>query len=79
MDEHWLVRPASIRRLWIVFIGLLAASVLAQLVVPAEDHAGIDQSLGFNAWYGFISCAAMIVSAKALGWLLKRRDDYYDE
>jgi hypothetical protein len=79
MEQHWLVRPTTIRGLWLVFIGLLAATVLAQLVTPAEHHAGIERLLGFNAWYGLISCAATIVGAKALGWLLKRPDGYYDD
>ena len=29
MDDHWLVRPKTIRLLWIVFIAVLALTVLA--------------------------------------------------
>ena len=34
---------------------------------------------GFHAWYGFLTCAAMIVFAKCLGLLIKRPDTYYGE
>lgn len=79
MDEHWLARPRTIRWLWIAFLALLAASVLAQSFLPVEGHFGIDATLGFNAWYGFATCAAMIVVARLLGWVLKRSDRYYQD
>ena len=76
--QHWLVRPATIRKLWIALILVLAACVLAQFAFPVESHFGIDGSFGFGAWFGFFACVAMIVFAKLLGVLLKRDDDYYE-
>jgi hypothetical protein len=76
-QTHWLVRPQTIRGLWIVFIAVLAGTVLLQLAMHVEGHFGIDGSFGFNAWYGFGACGVMIVAAKLLGAVLKRRDDYY--
>jgi hypothetical protein len=78
-NQHWLLRPATLRRVWIGFIAVLAATVLVQFLVPVEGHFGIEASFGFNAWYGLGTCVLMIVGAKLLGALLKRRDDYYDE
>ena len=78
MESHWLTRPGTIRRLWIAFIAVLAATVSAELFIEHEAHFGFDATLGFHAWYGFASCAVMIVVAKLLGFLLKRRDDYYE-
>jgi hypothetical protein len=79
MDDHWLVRPATIRRLWIAFIAILAATVLAGLFVDLHPHFAVEALFAFNAWYGFAACAALIFGAKAIGLVLKRRDDYYDE
>ena len=76
-DDHWLARPATIRRLWWVFIAVLAATVLAQLMVEAHPHFAPEGWFGFNALYGFVACAALILIAKGLGVFLKRRDDYY--
>ena len=78
-DDHWLVRPATIRRLWQVLIAVLALTVLAQLAVEVHPHFAVESFFGFNALYGFLVCAALILGAKALGLLIKRRDDYYDE
>ncbi|MGP1677756.1 MAG: hypothetical protein ACTS6J_11435 [Burkholderiales bacterium] len=79
MEQHWLVRPGSIRILWRVFIAVLALTVAAELFVHHEPYFGIDGYFAFNAWFGFLACAALIVFAKGLGAFLKRPDDYYDE
>lgn len=77
--QHWLVRPATIRRLWVAFIVVLAATIAAERFVPHEAHFGIEGTLAFNAWFGFLACAALIGCAKLLGVFLKRRDTYYAE
>lgn len=78
MSDHWLVRPRTIRRLWAGFIVVLAATVLAELFVASEAHFAIEAAVAFNAWFGFLACAALIFFAKGLGVFLKRRDDYYE-
>lgn len=78
MDDHWLVRPATIRRLWIGFIAVLVLTVLAELFVSPVAHFSVERLFGFNAWFGFLACAALIFGAKAIGLVLKRRDDYYE-
>jgi len=78
-DDHWLVRPGTIRRLWQILIAVLAATLLAQLAVEAHPHFAVEAWFGFNALYGFLACAALILGAKALGLAIKRREDYYDE
>lgn len=77
-NSHWLVRPATIRWLWIGFIVILAATVLADLFVSHHAKFSVDGSIGFSAWYGFVGCFILVVFAKGLGVFLKRRDDYYD-
>jgi len=78
-DMHWLVRPATIRHLWRGGLIILALTVLADLLLTPHPRFGIDGSFGFYAWYGFLTCAAMVIGAKALGLLLSRKDTYYDE
>ena len=78
MDDHWLVRPQTIRLLWGVFIAILAATVLADLFVEHHPYFGIDGTFGFAAWYGFLSCVVLVIGSKALGAILKRPDDYYE-
>ncbi len=76
-DDHWIVRPTTIRWLWIAFIAILAATVLADLLIDHHGKFSIDGSFGFSAWYGFVACFVLIVFAKGIGVFLKRRDDYY--
>ena len=76
-EQHWLTRPATIRVLWLVFAAVLGLSVIAGLFVHPHAHFGIEGSFGFYAWYGFLTCVAMVVLAKLLGIFLKRPDDYY--
>jgi hypothetical protein len=76
--DHWLVQPGTIRRLWVTFIIVLAGLVALDLVVAHQPHFGIDGTFGFGAWYGFLSCIALVVFAKAVGGVLKRPDTYYD-
>ncbi|MEP5764160.1 MAG: hypothetical protein ABJ308_06190 [Halieaceae bacterium] len=78
-DGHWLTRPTSIRKLWWGFSTLLALTVLAQLVVYVKGYFTVDGWFGFGAIYGFLCCLAMVLFAKALGFILKRRSDYYLE
>jgi len=77
-SDHWLVRPQTIRRLWIISITVLAVTVLSDLFIDHHAYFGIDGSFGFGAWFGFVSCVVLVVFSKALSALLKRPDTYYD-
>lgn len=78
-DDHWLVRPSTIRLLWRGGLTVLALTVLADLLITPHPYFGIDGGFGFYAWYGLVTCTAMVVGAKALGLLLSRSDTYYRE
>ena len=75
--DHWLVRPETIRWIWRVSLAVLAITVLLQLVIKIKGYFGVDGWLGFGAAFGFLSCLAMVLVAKGLGFLLKRDEDYY--
>ncbi len=75
---HWLVRPATIRKLWIGGIAALAALVASEAGVQTYGYFGLDGTFAFYAWYGFAVCVAMVAAAKGLGAFLKREDTYYD-
>lgn len=77
-QDHWLVRASTIKALWIVFAVILAAVVLADFAVEHHPYFGIDGTFGFGAWFGFFSCVALVLFAKALSAILKRPDTYYD-
>lgn len=78
-DDHWLVRPSTIRALWVAASVVLAGLVALDLVVEHHPHFGLDGTFGFGAWYGFAACVVLVLVAKALGVVLKRPDTYYDD
>ena len=76
-DDHWLARPATIKLLWRVFVTVLALTVLAQLVIGVKGYFVVDKWFAFGALFGFLSCLAMVLVAKGLGFVLKRDENYY--
>ncbi len=76
-QDHWLARPSTIRKLWWVFSAVLALTVVAQVFVYVKGYFGVDGWFGFGAVFGFLSCLAMVLFAKGLGFFLKRDEDYY--
>ena len=79
MDKkHWLDDPRNVKLLWRVFLAVLAVTVVAEFAVRMHPHFAIESLFAFNAWFGFLACAAMIAVAKGLGLLLKRSDMYYE-
>jgi hypothetical protein len=76
-NDDWLVRPTTIRLLWRLFIGVLALTILAQLLIKVKAYFVVDGWFGFAALFGFLACLAMVLVAKLLGRLLKRDEDYY--
>ena len=76
-DAHWLARPGTIRLLWRIFAAVLALLVGLQVLIGVKGYFGVDGWFGFGAAYGFLSCLAMVLVAKGLGYVLKRPEDYY--
>ncbi len=79
MSDHWLVRPDTIRKLWIGSIVALVLLVATDLWIHHHAHFGLDGTFGFYAWFGFLCCVAMVVGSKVLGAMIKRPDTYYDD
>ncbi|MEX2151373.1 MAG: hypothetical protein WD793_14265 [Steroidobacteraceae bacterium] len=76
--DHWLARPRTLRILWVLFCIVLALTLLAQAFVVIKSYFGMDGWPGFAAVFGFLACLALVLAARLLGLLLKRRDDHYD-
>ena len=75
---HWLVRPKTIRKLWIGGIALLAIIVAMGSFAHPHVYFGIEGTFGFFAWYGLVTCVVMVIGSKLLGMALKRGENYYD-
>lgn len=77
--KRFLDRPQNVRWvlrvLYLICIGLLAADWLVDRHVA---HA-VESLFGFYALYGFVSCWMLVIVAKQLRRMVKRREDYYGD
>lgn len=78
MKQNWLYRKSSIRKLWIASWVVLALTVIAEFFVKLHPHFKLEGIFAFHAWFGFLACVGMVIFARLLGFLIKRKDDYYD-
>ncbi len=78
-EWDWLDHPQNIRKLRIAFYILLALTVLPDLFMHKHTlFHRVESWPGFYAVGGFLSCALIIIGSKLLGFVLKRKEDYYD-
>ncbi len=77
-DQHWLERPATVRR--IVHALYLVCAIVFLLDIFVHDHSpfAIEYIFGFYGLYGFIGCVFLVLAAKLLRVVLMRPEDYYD-
>lgn len=78
MKQNWFYRKSSIKKLWVGAVIVLVLTVIAEFFIELHPHFEIEALFGFHALYGFLACVAMVLFAKVLGFLIKRKDDYYD-
>lgn len=78
-NDHFLTRPKTVRGLIWAGLIVLTLTIAAQFAIDIEGRFSADNWFGFGAVFGFFSCVAMVVGAKALGRLLKRDESYYDD
>ncbi len=77
MKSHWLYNNTSIKKLWQASCVILVLLILAELFIELHGYFTQVDFFAFSALFGFISCVIMIVFARILGFIIKRKDDYY--
>ena len=75
----WFDLPQNIKRLKIGFYIVLVLLVLPDFFIHKSTlFSSIEAVPGFYALFGFISCVAIILISKLLGFVLKKNEDYYE-
>jgi len=77
-EINFFDRAENIKKLWIALCGVCIALVVVDFFVPPKAHFGFDGFIGFYSLLGFVSCAALILLSKLVGFFLKVPGDYYD-
>ena len=78
MKHNWFYKKNTIKKLRIISSALFVLILLTEFFVALHPHFDIEKIFGFYAIFGFLSCVGLIIFAKLLGFLIKRKDDYYD-
>lgn len=78
-EFNWLDDPKNIRIVRNVFYVVLVLLVLPDIFIHKHTlFYSFEAWPGFYALFGFISCVAIILVSKLLGYVLKRGENYYD-
>ena len=72
-------KPKNIKKLWIMLYVVCGLLVVPDFFIHRHPHFGFDGFFGFYALFGFVSCTVLILFSKVVGWVLKVREDYYDD
>jgi len=78
MKQNWFYRETSIKKIRNIAIVILVLTILSEVFITLHPHFKIEGLFAFHAVFGFIACVGMVIFAKLLGFLIKRKDDYYD-
>ncbi|MBU4563446.1 MAG: hypothetical protein KMY53_12915 [Desulfarculus sp.] len=71
-------KAVNVKRLLICLYVFLAGLLVADFFISKHGHFSWENAPEFYAVYGFLCYLALIVLAKALRRIIKRREDYYD-
>jgi len=65
----------KVRKYFYIFLCVL---LIIDFFIPKHGYFPWETAPEFFAVYGFIACVSLIFIAKALRFLVKRKEDYYD-
>jgi hypothetical protein len=77
-SQSILEKPGTIKILWILLYAVCGLTVVAEFFIERHSYFAIDNFFGFYAVLGFACCAVLIIAAKGIGFILKRKEDYYN-
>jgi len=75
--RYWLDEPRNVKKIVYALFVLCAGLIAADLFVHHHGHFAFEEWFGFFGFYGFFSCVGLVLAAKGLRVLIKRREDYY--
>jgi hypothetical protein len=71
-------KPGNFRRFLIMFFASLVLLLVLDFFIAKHGYFGWEDVPDFFAAYGFVSCVLLVLVAKVLRLIVKRREDYYD-
>lgn len=69
---------STIKIAWIIFTAVLIFTLVLEFFIHPHVTFSIQEIPFFNAFYGFLSCIAIILVSKFFGIFVKRDEEYYE-
>ena len=76
--KYWLDQPRNVNKLVYALYAACVALLLAEFAYHKHGHFDFENWFGFYAWFGFLAYISIVMSAKFIRKLIKRKEDYYD-
>ncbi len=76
--KHLFDKPENVTRSWRLLCAACVTLFLADLIYHRHVTHPWESFWGFYGVFGFIGIVLLILAAKQLRRLVKRREDYYD-
>ncbi len=77
-DASWFERPRNVNLMISVLIVASAIVVLAGLFDHPHAYFPLEETFGFQAWFGFAAFVAVVFLGRLLRLFVRREEDYYD-
>lgn len=79
MDSGYFDRPETKKILWRILWLTCGLSLVLGLFVKQKSYFPLDDFYGFYALLGFLVSGISILIVKGLGFVLKRKENHYDD
>jgi hypothetical protein len=76
--KYWLDEPRNVDKIFHALVVVCALLALADLFYHKHVHFRWEAWFAFYGVYGFVSCVALVLSAKQMRKVLMRDEHYYD-
>ncbi len=73
----WVDKLAKVKRFFWGLVVAGAALTVLDLIYKKKVYFEVEYVFGFYSLYGFFMCAALVVAARGMRFLLMRREDFY--
>ena len=77
--RYWLDDPHNVRNIYRALIVVCALLLLSDAVYEKHVELEAESWFGFYGIFGFVACVGLVLAAKELRKLLKRKETYYDD
>jgi hypothetical protein len=77
--RYWLDDRRNVKKVIYALFAVCGLLVVLDLFVHRHVDHGLEQVPAFYALYGFICCVFLVLAAKELRKIIRRKEDYYDD